>query len=229
MSLKKILALLVLPLVAVFVIAGCSSPAANNDKDDDRESSKSDDDDEKDEDEDEEEDSPEAPASGELAEPGTRVAINEWLTHTFLSTDEVEATISSRLTSVEPVTDEQREFLDGVFDEGELEGYDVWMILVEQKKESGGTIIYNSDFTYFDVVDEDGDQVQSLTVFGWDECENPSFDEAFDSDGAVITQCYLAAAKANDQKPAGVMYVGGYEDGNPYSSYDGKPLYFIND
>jgi hypothetical protein len=223
MSLKKILALLALPLVTVFVIAGCASPSpSNNDKDDDKDSS------ETDEKDDEEEES-DAPAEGELAEPGTRVGIDTWLTHSFVSTDDGEALISARLVSVEPVTADQLAFLNTTFDGGELEGYDVWMILVEEKKESGDTVIYNSDYSYFDVVDEDGDQVQEITVIGWDECKTPSFDEAFDTEGAILTQCFLAAAKENDQKPAGVAYVGGYEDGNPYSSYDGKPLYFIKD
>src|SRR4051794_39848425 len=82
LNLKRVLALLILPFASLLVLAGCMTPAPSNnsdDKKDDKDSS-----DVRDADEDEEEDS-DAPADGELAEPGTRVGIDEWLTHSFTS------------------------------------------------------------------------------------------------------------------------------------------------
>jgi hypothetical protein len=218
--LKKLLALLVLPLVTLLVVAGCSTPSdTSNDRDDD-ETSQSDDDGD-------EEGESEAPAEGELAEPGTRVGIDEWLTHSFTSTDDGEALISARLVSVEPATDEEAAFIVSAFDDGKVDGYDFYLVHVEEKKESGDSVEFDSDYSFFDVVDKDGDQVQEITIIGWDGCETDSFDEEFDTAGGVLTQCFIGAAKSGDLKPAGVLYKGGYEDDNPYSSYDGKPLYFI--
>lgn len=219
MSLQRILALLALPVVTVFVIAGCASPSPSNNSDDkDTDSSET-----------EEEDEAEIPAEGELAEPGTTVGADVWLTHSFTSSDDVEALISSRLVSVEQVTAEQLEFLNSSFTEGQLDGFDVYMIHVEEKKESGESILYDSDYSFYDPIDTDGNKVQPIIFIGWDECETPSFDEAFDTEGAVLTQCLLAAVPEGEDAPGGVAYTGGYEDDNPYDYLDGKPLYFIID
>jgi len=226
-KLKRLLAILLLPFIAMLILAGCATPSSNNnsdDKDDDKDSS------DVEESEEDEDDNSDAPADGELAEPGTRVGIDEWLTHSFTNTDEGTALIASRLTSVEEVSDSQMEFLNATFDEGELEGYTVWMLKVEEKKVSGDTVEFNSDYSYYDVVDNDGDQVQAITLIGWDECKTPSFDEEFDVNGGTIEICLLGASPEGDSgQPAGVAYTGGYEDDNPYDSYDGKPLLFIKD
>ena len=220
MSLQRILALLALPVVTVFVIAGCASPSPSTDSGDkDTDSSETED----------EEDEADVPEEGELAEPGTTVGADVWLTHSFTSTDDVEALISSRLVSVEKVTDEQYTFLNETFDEGQLEGYDVYMILVEEKKESGDSIEFDADYTFYDPIDKDGEKVQPITLIGWDECQTPSFDEAFDTAGGVLTQCLLAAVPEGEDGPAGVAYTGGDEDDNPYDYLDGKPLFFIID
>ena len=222
MSLKKLLALLALPVAAVFLVAGCASPApTKTDDKKDTDSSESTTDDEAEVDE--------APADGELAEPGTRVGIDTWLTYSFTTTDDEEALLSARLKSVEPVTKAQLEFLNTTFDEGQLKGYDVWMILVEEKKVSGATVEFNADYSFFDIVDKDGNKVQEITVIGWDECKTPSFDDEYDTAGGTLTQCFLAASTPGGNAPAGVAYTGGYEEGNPYDSFDGKPLLFIKD
>jgi hypothetical protein len=215
-----LLALLALPLAASLVLVGC---APTEDRDTGRDSSQSSDDDDE-----EEEEEADAPAEGELAEPGTEAGLNEWLTHSFTSTDDGEALISARLTGIEPLTAEQVTFVQTQFEDGKADGYDMWFLYVEEKKESGDTVEFNADYSYFDIVDEDGNQVQEITLIGWDDCQVESFTPEFDTDGAVITQCFLAAAKDGDAEPAGVAYTGGYEDDNPYSSYDGKPLYFYN-
>lgn len=217
--LKKLLALLILPVATLLVIAGCATPSdTSNDRDDD-DTSQSDDDGDDDE--------SDAPVEGELAEPGTTVGMNEWLTHSFTSTDDGEALISARLVSVEPATDDEAAFIVAAFDDGKVDGYDFYLLHVEEKKESGDTVEFNADYSYFDVVDKDGNQVQEITLIGWDGCKSLSFDEEFDTADGVLTQCFIAGAKDGDPLPAGVAYTGGYEDDNPYSSYDGKPLYFI--
>jgi len=213
--LKRLLALLVLPVATLFVIAGCSTTPAPSSNGDDDKTSQSDEGDD---------DESEAPAEGELADPGTRVGEGEWLTHSFTSTDDGEALISAQLVSVEPATDEEAAFIVAAFDAGKLDGYDFWLIHVDEKKESGDSIAFDSDYAYFDVVDEDGTQVQGITLIGWDGCPSESFSEEFDTAGAVITQCFIAAAKDGDNEPAGVSYGGGYEDDNPYED---KPLLFI--
>ena len=226
--LKKLLALLILPVATLFVLAGCVAPSnSSNDRDDD-DTSQSEEDDEEEADE-EEEEQPEAPADGELAEPGTRVGLNEWLTHSYTTLDDGEALISARLVSVEPATAEEAAFIVSAFDSGQVDGYEFYLIHVEEKKESGDTVLYNDDYSFFDVVDKNGDQIQEITLIGWDGCDTFTFDEAFDTSGGVLTQCYIGAAKAGEEEPAGVAYTGGYEDDNPYSTFDGKPLYFIND
>jgi hypothetical protein len=217
--LKRLLALLILPVATLLVVAGCTTPNdTSNDRDDDDTSQSDDDGDDNESD---------APAEGELADPGTRVGIDEWLTHTFTNTDDGEALISARLVSVEPATADETASIVSAFDDGKVDGYDFYLLRVEEKKESGDTVEFNADYSFFDVVDADGEKVQEILLIGWDGCESLSFDEEFDTAGAVLTQCFIGAAKAGDPEPAGVAYTGGYEDDNPYSFYDGKPLYFI--
>lgn len=226
LKLTRLLPVLLLPAVSLLVLGGCALlpiPGNNNSNDDDKDTS------DVKETEAPEDDDADAPVDGELAEPGTRAGLNQWLTHSFESTDDVQALIAARLVSVEPVTSTQRAFLDGAFDEGELDGYDVWILKVEEKKVSGGTVEFNADYTSFNPVDDQGRQIQGLTVIGWDDCKSLSFDEEFDTNGGVLTQCILAATLPGDDAPAGVNYTGGYEDENPYSNYDGKPLLFINE
>ena len=217
--LKRILAILLLPLATALVLAGCATGPSDsgNDRDDDSTS-------QSDDDADEEES--EAPAEGELADPGTRVGVDEWLTHSFTSTDDGEALISSRLVSVEPATDEQAAAIVAAFDDGKVDGYDFFIIQVEEKKESGDPVLYDSDYSYYDLIDEDGERVQEITIIGWDGCATESFTEEFDTAGATITQCFIAGALDGDNEPAGVAYSGGYDDDNPYED---APLLFIKD
>jgi len=208
MKVTRILPTLALPIALSFALVGCGVIAAPTEPDAAPETSET-------------EEAP-APADGDIAPAGTTVGLDTYLTYDYTGVDDVTAVISAKLVSVEPVTDAQLKFLNEQFDQ--LAGYDVYLVTVDQKKESGDPVIYNADYTNFKVVDAEGTQVQGVTLIGWDECSTESFDEPFDTEGAVLTQCFIGASPAGGNAPAGVAYTGGYEDTNPYKD---EPLLFI--
>ncbi len=213
---KRVLALFTLPIAASILLAACATPA---DTSDDRGSSSSRDDEEA-------EEESAAPERGEIAEPGTTVGVDEWLSYPFTGTDDQEAVISARLLSVEEATAEERAVLDENFGE-DIADYDIYLVRYEQEKESGDAIEFNSDYSFFDVVDADGERVQSVTLIGWDGCKSNSFDEEFDTNGGTLAQCAIGAVPTGDDAPAGLAYSGGYGDDNPYDYLDGEPLLFL--
>ncbi|MFB2580774.1 hypothetical protein ACEXQD_05955 [Herbiconiux sp. P15] len=144
----------------------------------------------------------------------------------FTGTDGQKALLSAELVDVTAATAEQVAFLNEQFDKDELKGFEISFIHLSQSKVSGDPVEFNSDYTSFKPIDAQGQRVQDVTVIGWDECTTESFTPEFDT-GESITQCFIAAAPAGGNAPAGVMYDGGYEDPNPYDYYDGKPLLFV--
>lgn len=170
-------------------------------------------------------DSPSAPADGTLAEPGTRASMGESLTYEFVNTDGGKALISATLKSIEPVSADQLTFLNEQF--AQLKGYEVFFLIVEEQKVSGDPVEFNASYTGFKPIDANGTKVQAITLIGWDECESNSFTPEFDDAGAVITNCFMAAAVPGGNMPEGIMYTGGFSDPNPYSDYDGKPIYWF--
>lgn len=167
-------------------------------------------------------------ASGDVAAPGTTAGPGEPLVTEFTGTDGQTALIASSLVDVVPATTEQVAFLNEQFDKGELDGFEISFIHLEQTKVSGDPIEFNADYTSFKPVDAEGQRVQDVTVIGWDECGTESFTPEFDS-GATLTQCYIAAAPSGGGAPAGLMYDGGFSEENPFDYYDGKPLLFLVD
>ncbi len=167
-------------------------------------------------------------ASGDVAAPGTTAGPGEPLVTEFTGTDGQKALIASSLVDVVPATTEQVAFLNEQFDKGELDGFEISFIHLEQKKVSGDPIEFNADYTSFKPVDAEGQRVQDVTVIGWDECGTESFTPEFDS-GETLVQCYIAAAPAGGGAPAGLMYDGGFSEDNPFDYYDGKPLLFLAD
>jgi len=209
MKVTRILPILALPIALSFALVGCGVVASPADPEAVPETSET-------------EEAPAAPADGEIAPAGTQVGLDTYLSYDYTGVDDVTAVVSAKLVSVEPVSDAQLKFLNEQFDQ--LAGYDVYLVTVDQKKESGDAIIYNADYTNFKVIDAEGTQVQGVTLIGWDECSTESFDEAFDTQGEVLTQCFIGASPAGGNAPAGVAYTGGYDDDNPYKD---EPLLFI--
>jgi hypothetical protein len=164
--------------------------------------------------------------AGEPAPPGTRVGFDTYLTYTYLTIDDEDALLSAKLDSIEPATDVELAVLAENFGD-QLDGYEVYLLRMTEKKISGATVKYNDDSSYFDVVDVNGERIQEVTLIGWDGCDTQSFPEEYDTGGAEISQCYIGAVREGEAPPAGMAYTGGYEDGNPYNYLDGKPLLFI--
>ncbi|WP_285027029.1 hypothetical protein [Plantibacter sp. ME-Dv--P-122b] len=217
MQLSRASALIILPVAAMLVLAGCSTPSAPDAKPTEKASSSA-----------TSKPSSTGSADGEVTEPGAQVGIDEPIVYESQGTDGVTALISAELTEVTPATPDQVAFLKTQFDGGELDGYDITLIRLEMTKVSGDPVAFNSDATSFAPVDADGEKVQEATLIGWDECSSESFTEEFDG-GEPITQCYVAAAPAGGKAPAGLMYDGGFTNPNPYDSYDGDPILLIKD
>lgn len=218
MKLSRAATLTTLPVVAILALAGCMTPAAPEPEATKKPSASAT----------SEPTQSASSASGDVTEPGTKVGLGEEVIYESQGTDDVTALVSAKLTEVTPATPEQVAFLNSQFDDGELAGFDVTLIRLEMTKVSGDPIAFNSDSTSFAPVDAKGTKVQEVTLIGWDECSSESFSKEFD-DGAPITQCYVAAAPAGGNAPAGLMYDGGFTDPNPFSDYDGDPILLIKD
>jgi hypothetical protein len=210
--------LLAAPLLATLLLVGCAAPSPGTTTPDtgtDESATPT-------------EEAVEAPelVEGEPAPPGTRVGFDTYLTYTYLTVDDEEALLSAKLDSIEPATDAELAVLAENFGD-QLDGYDIYLLRMTEKKISGASVKYNDDSSFFDVVDENGERIQTVTLIGWDGCDTQSFPEEYDTGGAEISQCYIGAVREGEDPPAGMAYTGGYEDGNPYDYLDGKPLLFI--
>lgn len=166
-------------------------------------------------------DAPATELSGDVTAPGTVLGAGEWATYEFTGTEDEKALISARLVSVEPATSAQLDLL--VSEIPDLKGWKVVLIHAEQQKVSGDPVKFNSDYSYFSPATAAGSKAQNVYVIGWDECATESFTEEFDN-GATIEQCFVGAYVDGGEPVTGMLYEGGYEEGNPYDSYDGQPI-----
>ncbi|MBH0108992.1 hypothetical protein I6E81_02290 [Salinibacterium sp. NG22] len=161
-------------------------------------------------------------ASGDVAAPGSTVKLGEWASYDYAGIDDATAVIAARLVSIEPATAAQTDYL--VKQISQLKGYNVWFLSVEQQKVSGDSIAFDADYTGFSPVDANSEKIQDVTVIGWDDCTTQSFTKEFDTDGATIEQCFIAATVEGGNDVAGVIYA---EYDSVYAYYDGKPLSFL--
>lgn len=204
-------------LLAVLLLAGCAAPAPQGADGGDAPAPE----------ETTEQESAEV-VVGEPAPPGARVGIDEWVSFPFTSSDDVEAIISAKLVSIEPVTAEEQAVLDENFGD-QIADYDLYLVRAVERKESGGTIAFSADYTSYRVVDADGERVQEVSLIGWEGCDQQSFTEEFDAGGVELDQCWVGAVPTGDPAPAGLAFVGGFEDDNPYDMVDGEPVYLLAD
>jgi hypothetical protein len=209
--------LLATPLLATLLLAGCAAPSTGTTPPDtgtDPSTAPT-----------EEVETPEL-VEGEPAPPGTRVGFDTYLTYTYVTVDDEEALLKAKLDSIEPATDAELAVLAENFGD-QLDDFDIYLLRMTEQKVSGATVKYNDDSSFFDVVNADGERIQTVTLIGWDGCDTQSFPEEYDTGGAEISQCYIGAVPTGEAAPAGMAYTGGYEDDNPYDYLDGKPLLFI--
>ncbi|MEO8528964.1 MAG: hypothetical protein ABI435_07790 [Pseudolysinimonas sp.] len=163
---------------------------------------------------------------GEAAPPGTKVGFNTYLTYSYVNTDKEDALLQAKLDSIEPATADELAVLTQNFGD-KLDVYDIYMLRMTEKKVSGASVKFNDDWSFFDVVDAKGERIQSVSLIGWDGCKVNSFTDEYDTAGAELDQCYIGAVPKGSAAPGGMAYTGGYEDGNPYDAFSGKPLLFI--
>jgi hypothetical protein len=167
----------------------------------------------------------EAPVDGTPAAAGTKVGLNTPLVYQYTNTDDGTALISAKLTSVTPATAEQTAELNEASED--IKGYNITFITVELTKLSGAELVYNSGSTGYAPVDAEGNTTQKLIMFSsYEACDQPSFEEEFDT-GTPLSLCFIGLAPEGGNAPVGLEYAGGYEENNPYDSFDGEPLLFI--
>jgi len=157
--------------------------------------------------------------SEDITAPGSKVGLNEWITYEYTGLDDQKALISARLVSVEKATAAQQDLL--ITEIPKLEGYTVYIFRAEEKKLSGDSVVFEADYTDFSVASADGSKAQEVTVIGWEDCENQSFTEEFDTAGATLEQCFVGAVKDGGAVPTGIIYAP--YDGD-YDYYDGQPI-----
>ena len=166
--------------------------------------------------------SDEAP-SGDLTQPGATLGAGEWFTYEYETLGDGKAVISSKLIDVTKASDSQYKLL--VDEIPDLVDYDVYLIQLEQKKVSGDTVEYEADYTDYTPILANGNRAQQVTVIGWDDCSTESFTPEFDTEGATLTQCFVAAApKGSSSVPAGLQYA---PFDTPFDPYDGQPAKLI--
>lgn len=165
----------------------------------------------------------EAPA-GDLTAPGTTINAGDWATYEFVNYDGDSAVLQARVTGMNAATEAQAAYL--LEQLPETKGYAYTFITVEQRRVSGDDIAFGSDSTDFKAASTTGERAQEISVIGWDECDNNPFSQAFSDGTETITQCYVGASIEGGDPIGGLIYAGPMAaDPNPYSEYDGKPIF----
>lgn len=163
---------------------------------------------------------PVRPLPDSITPPGAEIPLGEWASYQFTGTKGEEVVIAARLVSVEKLPAAEDEFLRDNIDG--LDGYDIYVMRVEQKKVSGDDVTFNADYTGFKPARADGTRGKELTVIGWSGCKVSSFTAAFE-DGEVLPQCFLGLVDSGAAPVAGVIYT---LFDTPYDSYAGAPIFF---
>lgn len=165
--------------------------------------------------------------AGDLVQPGQTVPVGEWATYEYVNYDDKKAVLNTRLVSIEPATQEQIDLL--VSEIPELQGWKVSLIRYEQQKVSGDDITYSANYTDFRPADVDGAQAQEVSVIGWEDCASESFTEEFNAGTEVLQQCMVGASVEGGKAIGGMLWTGNADvDDNPFSEYEGTPVFFKN-
>lgn len=154
--------------------------------------------------------------------PGSIVKVGEWAYYEYTGTEKHTAVIAARVVRIDKASPEQKNFL--VSEVSELTDYSVWILTVEQKKISGQSILFDSDYDAFNSITADHKRARGVEIFGWTECTSQSFTKEFDEDGATITQCFIGATKSGGEKISGIRYA---KNGTVYDPHDGNPIIFL--
>ena len=168
-----------------------------------------------------------AAVEGELLQPGQTVALGDWATYEYVDYDDKTAVLNTKLVSIEPATAEQTATL--VEEIPELKGWKVSLIRYQQQKVSGDDITFGANYTDFTPADATGAKAQEVSVIGWDECASESFTEEFNAGTAVLDQCMVGASVEGGELVGGMLWTGNSSaDENPFSDYEGEPVFFKN-
>ncbi|MBM7831364.1 hypothetical protein JOE59_002069 [Agromyces cerinus] len=140
---------------------------------------------------------------GADAAPGSTVPAGTWGNIPYLDYDDNESVLSHHLKSVDKAAQADVDTL--VAEIPELKGMDVYFANVESRYVSGDLQPFTQP-SDFDVVDANGDRVQSLILVGFDACPSDSFGDEDEVKTQVITNCYAAAVAPGGNVPAGVKW-----------------------
>lgn len=169
------------------------------------------------------EEAEEAPAaSGDVAAPGTTVAVGEWQSLPFEAVGDEggSAVIDVAVTTVEEAPAADQKALEEEIPQ--LKGMTVYYLWADMKKNSGDPVEFNSIASEFYAVDADNERLQNISLIGWDSCPSESFTPEFDA-GETLKTCFAAAVPETEPAPAG----GAWSDSEAYDIFDGKALYWV--
>lgn len=165
-----------------------------------------------------------APTSGDIVQPGATIAFGEWMTYEYVNHDDRRAVLQSRVTGMEPATQEQIDLL--VSQLPELQGYDVSFVTLEERKVSGDDITEAADYSDYQIALTTGERGEEVLVSGWEDCPSGSFTEGFDAGSETIASCFVGAAAPGSTAVGGLRWTGSISlDDNPYSEYEGQPVF----
>jgi hypothetical protein len=159
-----------------------------------------------------------------LTPKGGSVEAQDWASYEYVGLDDQKAVLASRLVSLDPATDEQRDYLVGKLPQ--LERYDLTIIRMEETKVSGSSVSLESNYADFYPAHSDGTKTQGVAVIGWEDCATTAFGESFDQGNVVISQCFVGATEKGSSPTKGVTYAP--YDG-PYDYFEGQPIFFTSD
>lgn len=164
------------------------------------------------------------PAGDEvITEPGTQIEPGEWLTHEFISFDGNKAILQSRIGGVVNASPEQiASFAE--FSGQALDGKDVKLITIEQKKVSGQSIAFsvpNNEFTPA----VNGMPANTFSTMGWEGCASEPYSIDFDLAQASSTTCLISIVDPAMGSYSGVLFTGDpLNPDSPYSFGSGDPV-----
>ncbi|WP_418275624.1 hypothetical protein ACNHYB_12260 [Isoptericola jiangsuensis] len=163
-----------------------------------------------------------AAPSGDVAAPGDTAGLGEWLSLPFevAGDDGGSAVIDVTVTEIEAAPDADQKALQEEI--SQLKGMTVYYLWADMKKNSGDEVAYSSIASEFYAVDENSEQLQNISLIGWDSCPSESFTTEFD-EGETLSTCFAAAVPDSQPAPAG----GAWNDFEDYNIYDGNALYWL--
>ena len=164
----------------------------------------------------------ETPFSLPLTEPGSELGIGEWATLPLTNIRDEDASIMATVSRIDEASPAVADLIRD--NEPRLADSQIYFIWIDIKKSEGGALEFEDTFSDFRVIDSEHAVLQTLSLFGNEECPAVSFPRGFDESEEGISTCLAAAVPNGEAPPAGAMFAPFRTE---YGASAGKPVLWV--